>query len=293
MSEVIRTISSTSVLVFAVASMISTGLSFSVRDVVAPLREPTRVLRAVVANFVLVPLLAAGLARALALAPAEATGLVVLGAGAGAPFVIRLIAIAAGDLALGTSLLVLLVPLTVIAMPIIVPLLAPQAAASPGAIAPPLALTLILPLAIGLLVSERAPRLTRRLQAVARPLSTIALVVLLASTLALNVRELAHILASRAIVAIVALVAGSFLIGVAMASPRRERRIVLGFGTAQRNIAAATVVAVEDIRDRDTLVLVVVASLIDLFVLIPLAGWLRPPRRSEPTSTSVESIHAT
>lgn len=293
MSEVIRTISSTSVLVFAVASMISTGLSFSVRDIVAPLRELTRVLRAVIANFVLVPLLAAGLARVLALAPAEATGLVLLGAGAGAPFVIKLIAIAAGDLALGTSLLVLLVPLTVIAMPIIVPLLAPQAAASPGAIAPPLVLTLILPLAIGLLVSERAPRLTRRLQAVARPLSTIALVVLLASTLALNVREFAHILASRAIVAIVALVAGSFLIGFAMASPRRERRIVLGLGTAQRNIAAATVVAVEDIRDRDTLVLVVLASLIDLFILIPLARWLRPPRRSEPTSTSAESIHAT
>jgi BASS family bile acid:Na+ symporter len=291
MAEVIRTISSTSVLVFAVASMISTGLSFSVRDVVAPLRDPTRVLRAVVANFVLVPLLAAGLARGLALARPEATGLVVLGAGAGAPFVIRLIAIAAGDLALGTSLLVLLVPLTVIAMPIIVPLLAPQASASPGAIAPPLALTLMLPLAIGLLVSERAPRLTRRLQAVARPLSTIALVVLLASTLAVNVRELAHILASRAIVAIVALVAGSFLIGFAMASPRRERRVVLGLGTAQRNIAAAAVVAVEDVRDRDTLVLVVVASLIALFILIPLARWLRPPRRSQPTSA--ESIHAT
>lgn len=293
MSEVIRTISSTSVLVFAVASMLSTGLSSSVRGIVAPLREPTRVLRAVAANFVLVPLLAAGLARVLALAPAEATALVLLGAGAGAPFVIRLIAIAAGDRALGTSLLVLLVPLTVIAMPIIVPLLAPQAAASPGAIAPPLALTLILPLAIGLLVSERAPRLARRLQAVARPLSTIALVVLLASTLALNARELAHILASRAIVAIVALVVGSFLIGFAMASPRRERRIVLGLGTAQRNIAAATVVAVEDIRDRDTLVLVVLASLVDLFILIPLARWLRPPRRSGPTSTSVESIHAT
>src|SRR5690242_6627755 len=147
MTEIMRTISSTSVLVFAVASMISAGLSFTVRDIVGPLREPNRVIRAVVANFVLVPLLAAGLARVLALGPAEATGLVLLGAAAGAPFVIKLIAIAAGDLALGTSLLVLLVPLTVLAMPIIVPLLAPQVATSPAAIAPPIALTLILPLA--------------------------------------------------------------------------------------------------------------------------------------------------
>src|SRR3954447_7967676 len=122
MTEIVGTVSSISVLTFAVASMISARLGSSVRNIVAPLREPKRVLRAVVANFVLVPLLAAGLVRVLALAPAEATGLVLLGAGAGAPFVIKLIAIAAGDLALGTSLLVLLVPLTVIAMPIIVPL---------------------------------------------------------------------------------------------------------------------------------------------------------------------------
>ena len=290
MTEIIWTISSTSVPVFAVASMISAGLGSSLRDIVAPLREPNRVLRAVVANFVLVPLLAAGLARALALGPAEATGLVLLGAAAGAPFVIKLIAIAAGELALGTSLLVLLVPLTVIAMPIIVPLLAPQAAASAGAIVPPIALTLILPLAIGLVVSQYAPRLTRWVQAIARPLSTIALVALLASTLALNVRELVHILASRTVVAILALLAGSFLIGFAVASPRQERRVVLGLGTAQRNIAAATVVAVEDIGDHNTLVLVVVASLIDLLILIPLARWLRPPRRLEPVSA--EATHA-
>lgn len=290
MTEIMRTISSTSVLVFAVASMISAGLSFTVRDLVAPLREPDRVIRAVVANFVLVPLLAAGLARVLALGPPEATGLVLLGAAAGAPFVIKLIAIAAGDLALGTSLLVLLVPLTVIAMPLIVPLLAPQVAASPAAIAPPIALTLILPLALGLVVSQYAPRPRRWLQALARPLSTTALVALLASTLALNVRELVDIVASRTIIAILALLAGSFLIGFAVASPRRERRIVLAFGTAQRNIAAATVVAVEDLHDRDTLVFVVVASLVDLLILIPIARWLRPPRALEPVSA--EATHA-
>jgi len=54
--------------------------------------------------------------------------------------------------------------------------------------------------------------------------------------------------------------------------------VVLGLGTAQRNIAAATIVAVEDIKDNDTLVLVVVASIIDLMILIPLARWLRTKR---------------
>ena len=273
--EILRSASSVSILMFAVTSMLSAGLSFTFRDIVAPLRRPNRIIRATVANFVLVPLLAAGIARALRLDPARSIALVLLGAAAGAPFLIKLVAIAAGEVALATSLLVLLVPLTVVLMPIIVPVLAPEAAVSAGAIALPLALTLILPLAIGLVITERAPQGARLLQPIARTISSIALVALLVSTIALNLHDAIDILASRTFVAIVLLLAGSFAIGYVIASPRRERRIVLGLGTAQRNIAAATVVAIEDIKNNDTLVLVVVASIVDLILLIPLARWLR------------------
>jgi BASS family bile acid:Na+ symporter len=275
MIEILRSAASLSVLAFAISSMLSAGLSFTFRDVIAPLRRPDRVLRATVGNFVLVPLLAAGIARALSLAPAQATALVLLGAAAGAPFLIKLVGIAAGDLALGTSLLVLLVPLTVVFMPIVVPLLAPGASVTASAIALPLAETLLAPLALGLLVTDRAPRWARRLQPIAGTVSTIALVAMLALTIILNARHTLDIVASRALVAVILLLAGAFVIGYVIASPRRERRVVLGLGTAQRNIAAATVVAIEDIKDQDTLVLVVVASIIDLLVLIPLARWLR------------------
>jgi BASS family bile acid:Na+ symporter len=58
---------------------------------------------------------------------------------------------------------------------------------------------------------------------------------------------------------------------------------VLGLGTAQRNIAAATVVAAENARvpdtialtNADTLVLVIVAGVLELVVLFPVARWLR------------------
>jgi BASS family bile acid:Na+ symporter len=105
--------------------------------------------------------------------------------------------------------------------------------------------------------------------------STIALVALMLLTLVLQLSHVIDIVASRAIVALLLFLAGSFLIGYAIASPRPERRVVLGLGTSQRNVAAATIVAVEDIKDNDTLVLVVVASIIDLLILIPLARWLR------------------
>jgi BASS family bile acid:Na+ symporter len=278
MTEILRSASSFSILVFAITSMLSAGLSFTLREIAAPFRRPGRIVRAIIANFVLVPLLAAGLAHALSLDPARSTGMILLGTAAGAPFLIKLIAIAAGDVALGTSLLVLLVPLTVVLMPLLVPVLAPSAAVTASAIARPLAGTLFLPLAIGLLVAERAPARARFLEPIARTASTAALVALIVLTVVLNLHHVIAIVASRAIVALLLLFAGSFAIGYALASPRPERRVVLGLGTAQRNIAAATIVAVEDIKDNDTLVLVVVASIIDLAILIPLARWLRAKR---------------
>lgn len=285
MIEILRSASSLSVLLFAISSMLSAGLSFTFRDIVAPLRQPNRVIRAVVANFVIVPILAAVIAHALSLDTAQSIGLILIGSAAGAPFLIKLTAFAAGDVALGTSLLVLLVPLTVVCMPLIVPLLAPEAAVSASAIALPLALTLLLPLAVGLVVNELAPRWARRFLPFARVVSTISLVALLVLTTALNIRDVIDIVASRALVAVLLLLAGSFVAGYALASPHRERRVVLGLGTAQRNIAAATVVALEDIRERDTLVLVVVASVISLAVLIPLARWLRAPGATPPRDT--------
>lgn len=285
MVDLLRSTSSVSALVFAISSMLSTGLSLTFRDIAAPFRSKDRILRAIVANFVFVPVLAAFLARVLSLDSAQSVGLILLGSAAGAPLLIKLTDLAAGDLALGTSLLVLLVPMTVVVIPFMVPVLAPEAAVSARAIAPPLAATLLLPLAIGLVVTERAASWARLFQPIARAAATIALLALLLSTIVVNLRHVIDILASRAVVAVLLLLAGSFVIGYAIASPRRERRVVLGLGTAQRNIAAATVVAIEDIKNEDTLALVVIASVIGLAVLMPLARWLRTDSAAQPAAS--------
>lgn len=274
MTELLRTISTLAIVGFAVSSMLAAGCSVTLRAIVAPMREPDRVIRALLGNFVLVPLIAAILGRAFDLEPAVALGFILLGTAAGAPFLIKLVAIAEADLALGTGLLVLLVPMTVVYMPIAVPLFAPDAAVDAIKVALTLATTLLVPLALGLLLSELAPRWAKRLLPIARTASTVTLAALLATTLIVNRVDLIDMLASRALVAIVAFVLASFAVGFLIASPHPERRIVLGLGTAQRNIAASTVVAAEEYRGPDTLVLVVVASTLTLFVLIPTARWI-------------------
>jgi BASS family bile acid:Na+ symporter len=280
MNDLLRAASSLSILVFAVSSMLSAGFSFTFREVAAPLRQPSRVVRALVGNFVLAPLLAVAIARALSLEPPLELAMVLLGTAAGASFLIKLIAAAAGDVALGTALLVLLVPMTVVFMPLIVPVLAPEASVDPVAIAVPLALTMLLPLAFGLIVTQVSRSWAQRLQPFMRTVSTISLAVMLVTTLLVNLGDVAAIVASRAMVAVLLFVVGLFVIGYAIASPHPERRVVLGLGTAQRNIAATTVVAAEDIYHPDTLVLVVVASVIGLAVLLPIARLLRGRNRS-------------
>ena len=300
MSNVLSGISSLSILVFAVSSMLSAGFSFTFREVVAPFREPSRIARALIGNFVLAPLLAVIIARALSLDPELELGLILLGSAAGAPFLIKLIAIAAGDVALGTSLLVLLVPMTVVIMPFIVPLLAQDVAVNPLTIAVPLTLAMLLPLALGLLVTELAPRWAKRRAPIARTVSTISLGLVIVTTTIVYIRDVVAIVTSFAALAVILFVLGSFAIGYLVASPHTERRLVLGLGTAQRNIAAATVVAVENMRvpdslqvaNADALVLVVVAGVLDLAVLFPVARWLRHRRDDDASRRNHDYVRA-
>ena len=69
MSETLSQLSSLFTLLFAVSSMLSVGLSMSLRQIVEPLRNVRLVILALAANFVIMPLAAVLLSRVLSLAP--------------------------------------------------------------------------------------------------------------------------------------------------------------------------------------------------------------------------------
>jgi BASS family bile acid:Na+ symporter len=284
MRAALAQIASIAVLGFAVSSMMSVGLAYSVGKILAPLREGRAVFRALVANFVLVPLLAVGIERVIPLDPPLALGLFLLAGSAGAPFLIKLASAAKGDLALSAGLLVLLVPATVVFLPLYVPL----AMAHPSlrglsyvpssvlALSLPLLSTLILPLLLGVAIKAAAPRWATRLVPIGGTVSTIAVVVVLVSTFGANWHELIRILKSGAVFAGIVLTVAAFAAGFLLS--RRERDAVLGLGTAQRNVAAAMVIASRDFADPDVLVMVTACVLAGLLVLFPIA-WLLSRRR--------------
>lgn len=67
MSEFLAELLRLSVLVFAVSSMLSVGFGYTLGEIVRPLRNAGAVTRTLVANFVLVPLLALAVLRLLPL----------------------------------------------------------------------------------------------------------------------------------------------------------------------------------------------------------------------------------
>jgi predicted Na+-dependent transporter len=266
-------------LVFAVISMLAVGLGHDWREIVGPLRQWRNVLRALAVNFVLVPILAYIVVQIFPLEQAHAIGLFLIAAAAGAPFLIKLIEAADSDVALSATLLIVLLPATIVYMPIVVPLELPDAGVSAFSIARPLVLTMLLPLGIGLVGRAQAPQSARRVQRPMGRLSTISLVVLVAATVLANLPGILAIFRTTAILAALILIGGAFVIGYGLGGPRRSSKEVLGLGTAQRNIAAATVVATQAVGHPDTVAMVVVSSLAGFAILFPIAGMLRKRRQ--------------
>ena len=241
--DLLSGVANIAILLFAVTSMLSVGLAHSVKQVLGPLRDLWAVARALLANFLLVPLLALGIVRLWPLDRPLEAGLILVAMSAGAPFLIKLTEVARSDVALSATLLVLLLPATVVYAPFAVPLVLPEADVSAGGLAVPLFLTMLLPLAAGLLINTRWPAPARRWAPIARHISTVTLVLIVLATTLADIPAIVKIFAKGAIGPAIVVIAGAFVIGYLLGGKDRNIRNVLALGTSQRNIAAATVMA--------------------------------------------------
>ena len=256
-TEILALVADVSVIVFSAGSMLAVGLGERLLTLVYPLRNIRAVFLALVANFVAVPVLAIAIVRGLALESSIGVGILLVSSAAGTPFLIKLTTAARSDVGLSATLLILLLPVTILFMPLAVPFLAPDARVTPWMIARPLILTMLLPLAVGILVRWRAAHFAQRF---ARPLqlvATVALITLVASLLIANTQAIIGLIGTGAPAAAIMLVAAAFGAGALLAPRGGGARVVLALGTGQRNIAAATVVATQSLRDPVTTVVVV------------------------------------
>jgi bile acid:Na+ symporter, BASS family len=262
---------STCMIAFVLSSMLAMGLGLRVSDIVAPLRNWRLVILALLANFVVMPFAALILARTLRLEESMGIGLLLLGMAAGAPFLPKLAQISKGNLAFAVGLMVLLMVITVGYFPVVLPLLLPGVSVNPGQIARSLVLLMLLPLGSALAVKANRPGLAATIKPFFDKTSNLSLIALMALQTLLNVRSVMAVFGTGGILAGVLFLAVGFIVGWALGGAARETRSVLGLGTAQRNIAAALVVANQSFDDPNVVVMVVVIAILGLLTLMPLS----------------------
>jgi ACR3 family arsenite transporter len=275
MSDVLGVIVQLSALVFVVSSMLAMGLSLTVSEIVAPLRNLRLLILALAVNFIAVPLVVWGIQAVMDLDQDIYTGLLLMATAAGAPFLPKLAQAAKGNAAFSVGLMVLLMVVTIIYMPIVLPLFLSGVEINPWDIAKSLIVVMLIPLGIGLFMKARWSDTADDLQPLMSSASSFAILLLLVGAIILQWSSIVSLIGTGGIVAIVIFLAVSFVLGYFAGGSDPGTRSVMGLGTAQRNLSAALVVGVQNFSDSpNVLVTVIVAGLIGLVLLLPLAAEL-------------------
>src|SRR5215470_1058427 len=261
-------------LAFVLSSMLSMGLSLTVAEILAPLRNYRLIALALLANFVLMPFAALGIARLLRLDEPLGIALLLLGTASGAPFLPLLARISKGNLAFSVGLMVLLMVVTVGYMPLVLPLMLEGVSVDPMKIGRSLVFLMMLPLAIGLLVKARLSGLASKVQPSLGRVSILSLTLVIVLLLITNMQNLLNLYGTRGILASILFIAAGSGIGWVLGGPQSDTRGVMALGNAQRNIAAALVVGGQNFSDPRVVVMVVVVAIVGLLMLMPLAKYL-------------------
>ncbi len=282
LDQFLSTIAALTGLTFVVASMLGTGLSLTVAQIVQPLKNARLVILALLANFVLVPLLAFGITKVVPMDEALQVGLIVLATTAGAPFLVKEVQAAKGNLSLGVGLMFLLMVVTIFYVPIVLPLLLPGVEVNAWDIAKSLIMTMLIPIVLGLMFRSHSPEDAQQWAPLMNKVSGIALLIMLVTGLGLNLSNIIDLIGSRGFLALILFVVGSLLIGMLMGGRDPAVRSVLGLGTAQRNVAAAILVTSLNFSGTMTLPYVLVASIVLPLILIPTARVLGKRNSAQP-----------
>ena len=266
-----QTAISIAMMTFVLSSMLGMGLGLRISEIVASLRNTRLVILSLVANFVVMPFVALALSRILRLEESMGIGLLLLGTAGGAPFLPILARISRANLAFAVGLMVLLMVTTVGYLPVVLPMLLPGVSVNPAQIAISLVLLMLLPLGCALAVKANRPDIAGKIKPIFDRASSLSLIALMALQTLLNIRSVMAVFGTGGILAGAVFLAVGYTVGWALGGPGSDTRAVLGLGTAQRNIAAALVVANQSFDDPNVVVMVVVIAIVGLVTLMPLS----------------------
>jgi BASS family bile acid:Na+ symporter len=264
------------ILIYVVSAMMALGLGQTVSQILGPLRNIRTTLSAVVASYILLPLLAAVTARLFGLDPGLRVGLVLIAMAAGAEVGPLLTATSKANVRLSAGLLVLSLAITIFYVPLMLGVFLPDVHFDVKHLLLKLFLTIVAPLLLGLFIRARWEKFAH---AAEKPLHLISRLFVIAVTLIIILLYYQRIIAlfgTFTILAAFISVAGGFVIGYLLGSPDRETRLAMAYMHGARSASIAAMVATDVFRDDPNVILgVATVTIFILGLLIPLSYALK------------------
>ncbi|RXE56252.1 transporter [Methanoculleus taiwanensis] len=269
------------VLIFVITSMLGMGFSLTIPQIVTPLKNRKLIIMSLVANFVLVPILALVIVEFIPLSEGLKIGLILAGFAAGAPFLPKLVQVAKGDMAFTAGLMVLLMVVTIAYLPIVLPFVLTGVQVNPWETARSLIVLMLIPLAIALFIRARYEEVAKGLIHLMTMAANLSLVAMFIGYFVGYSDVTYGVLGTGGILVAVLLIVGAAIIGYLLGGTDKGNKKVLALGTGQRNLAAAFAVASSNFATNpEVLIEVMDVAVIGFIILLFIAGEFG--RRSAP-----------
>jgi BASS family bile acid:Na+ symporter len=266
--------------------MVAIGLRATFAEVLGVARNGRLLLRAALANYVCVPAAALGLLLWFHPAPLIAAGFLIAAVCPGAPYGPPFTKIARGNVVISVGLMVILAGSSALMAPLLLYWLLPLMSESK----PPeidalklvgtLLLTQLLPLCIGLAVSQWRPALAERLKKPADQLSLVLNLALLGIIITVQWDMLTSI-PVRAFGGMLALVLAGVAAGWLLGGPGSDNRTAMTMATSVRNVGVSLVIATGSFAGTEAVTAATAFALFQTVVMALIAlGWGRLASRS-------------
>ncbi|MDI6644152.1 MAG: bile acid:sodium symporter [Methanobacteriaceae archaeon] len=275
MVVILQQFANLSILIYVISTMLSMGLGFFPKQFIEPLKDKKLVLKSLAANFILIPIITYILLQLIPLRPGLAIGLVLMAAGAGSPFMLKLVQFTKGDMAFAVGLMLILSTVTLIYMPLVLSFLLPDVAVNTVSIAVSLLILIFIPLIGGTAVKWRYSNLAKIIKPNINQISNIFLFVVVVLYLVLNYQDFLAVFGTGSLVAALIFILTSFLVGYLLGGPSKNTMTVLGVGTAIRNSSAAFVVALANFSSEyDVMAMIIVVYSLSIILMMLISGEL-------------------
>src|SRR5512143_3041156 len=261
------------ILIYVISGMLALGLSQTVKQIIEPLKDVRITISAVVASYIILPLLAASIARLFGLDPSLRYGMVLLAMAAGAEVGPIFTAKSNANVSLSGGILAMSIGITIIYIPLMLGVLLPDVHFDVKHLLLKLILTIVAPLLLGLFIRSRFEKIAHTTEKYLHMISRLFVILLLLTLIGLYYRQIIGLFGTYAILAGVIYVVAGFGIGYLLGWPERGTMLAMGFMHGGRNASVAVMVASSAFSDLpDVMLMIATMVILMLAILIPVSS---------------------